>query len=71
MARYVLKQYHRNLPGIVSGVKVGEWGIEAADLNEAVTVARKLLNDYQPPTDFAALWDGSGSRAVWEEGTYV
>ena len=70
MALYVLKQYHRGLPGISAGVMVAEWAIEAADLNEAQATARKILNDYQPPRDFVVLWDADG-KTVWQEGTHA
>jgi hypothetical protein len=68
MALYVMKQYRRNLPGISAGVQVGEWAIEAADLNAAKTTARKLLDDHQPVTDFVVMWDANG-KSVWAEGT--
>ena len=70
MALYVMKQYRRNLPGISAGVQVGEWAIEAADLNEAKTTARKLLDDHQPATDFVVMWDANG-KSVWEEGAHA
>jgi hypothetical protein len=66
MAIYILKQYHRYMPGMGVGKQVSEWAVEAPDLDTAVFVAEeRLLLDFTPPRDFALMWDENG-KSVWK-----
>ena len=61
MGRYILKRYHRSIPAVSAGLLVAEWAIEAATVNDAVSISEKqLLSDFKLPDDFAVLWDENG-----------
>jgi hypothetical protein len=65
MATFILKQYHRFMPGIGVGKHVAEWAVEAPDLPTALFVSEeRLLTEFNPPDDFALLWD-EGGKLVW------
>ena len=67
MMRYTLKQYNRDVPVVGAGKHIAEWTIEATTVDEAISIAHHLLNEFRPPEGFAILWDEMG-KTVWETG---
>jgi hypothetical protein len=67
MASYKLKVYRRENPNSWPGKLIGEFGLDAADPDEAASRASQEFADTLAQADYAFI-AGEHGRIVWERG---